>query len=659
MSFHVAPFRSSFDPNPSPRSGFVPLRRATHVSSVVALVLSGVLTAGLVARAQEPQVWPQDDDYGNQQPASPQSQQPIYQVPQYSQPPQQYGQNPQQYSQPQSYPQGSYSYPPQGQQAYNDPQYGQQQYGQPAYSQVQPLSAEQIEQLVAPIALYPDAVLAQILAASTYPAQVASAAQWLQSVGAAPPEQIAAAVNGQSGWDPSVKALTAYPQVLAMMNQNLQWTTALGNAYYNQPQDLLQTVQVLRERAQSAGTLQSTPQEQVVQNQGYIALQPANPEVVYVPQYDPWAVYGQPIAPYPNYSPLDTVGSVLGTALQYGLGFGVSAFMQTPFGLLSWGLDWLANAVLFNHDPWCSHSYEVHDWGFRYGGPRAFGGREFARYGDHYGRGGWEGNRGGFNRGEGRYPIGRGQEFANHNQPGFNRGGNYPTARPGQNFAGNQGGFNRGAYPIARPGQGFAGNQGGFNRGGYSGFNGPRPTPPQQLATNRLQAPISRSPGYGSGGFQNGMHSYGQAPQQFSGYGQRPGGYSPGVGQRPAQPFGGGRGFGYTAPSQAYRAPTPSFGNRSFGGNNNYASNFGGSQHSGGFHPFGGGHSQPSFGGGGHSFGGGGGHSFGGGSHSFGGGGGHSFGGGGHSFGGGGHSSGGGHSGGHSGGGHSGGHGHR
>ena len=112
-----------------------------------------------------------------------------------------------------------------------------------------------------------------------------------------------------------MKALTAFPQVLAMLDRNLQWTTSLGNAYYNQPQDVLQTIQVMRQRARAAGNLQSTPQEQVSDNQGYIDIAPPDPQVVYVPNYNPWDVYGQPVSPYPGFSLLGTMGSFFGSAL--------------------------------------------------------------------------------------------------------------------------------------------------------------------------------------------------------------------------------------------------------------------------------------------------------------------------------------------------------
>ena len=153
------------------------------------------------------------------------------------------------------------------QQAYPDPDqlYPQQNYG-PALTRAQPLDAGQLEQLVAPIALYPDALVAQVLAASTYPGQIADADLWRQAQRYGSPEQIAAGADVQN-WDPSVKALTAFPQVLAQMDRNLQWTTDLGNAYYNQPQDVMEAVQVMRRRARAAGTLESTPQQAVYYDQ--------------------------------------------------------------------------------------------------------------------------------------------------------------------------------------------------------------------------------------------------------------------------------------------------------------------------------------------------------------------------------------------------------
>ena len=286
------------------------------------------------------------------------------------------------------------------QQAYADPN---QTYLQPGSQPAQALNPEQLEQIVAPIALYPDNLLAQVLAASTYPAQVVAADQWRRMLGNAPEQQIVAGADAQTSWDPSVKALTAFPQVLAEMARNLQWTTDLGNAYYNQPQDVMQTVQVLRDRAQAAGNLQSTPQQQVTVDQGNIEVAPPTPQIVYVPQYDPWSVYGQPVSPYPGFSLFGAVGSFWGPSpIQYGLGIALQAFAGAPWGWLGWGLDWSSHSVMFNHNSYCSRSTQVSDWGFAHGGPRAYrGGWERSGYrgGDGWGRGNYPRPRGGFDRG--------------------------------------------------------------------------------------------------------------------------------------------------------------------------------------------------------------------------------------------------------------------
>jgi hypothetical protein len=573
------------------------------------------------------------------------------------------------------------------QQAYGAPEYGKQPngYAQPGYGYDQgsqglapsggmqpgamrPLSPGELQQLVAPIALYPDQLLAQILTASTYPAQISAADQWLRSMGNAPPEQVAAGASEQTTWDPSVKALTAFPQVLATLDSNLQWTTALGNAYYNQPQDVLQTVQVMRQRAEQAGNLQSTPQEQVVDNPGYVSLEPVNPEAVYVPTYDPWAVYGAPVAPYPGFSFDGELGSFIGTGLQYGLSFGMGAFMRTPFGLMAWGLDWLANSILFNHQGYWSHSREMRDWGFEHGGPR-------------YGRGGWGG---GWRNG------GQMARFGDYHNQGISvHGGGFPPARPGAGLGG-QNGLNRGAnFPVARPGGALGGSNGfgqnGMNRSGYAGgpqqgFNrfagetggyggGYSRAYPGQQAHNQMPGAMGRPQPYNGGVAQGYTHSpeafRGQTggpasyPGPRSGYG---GGYGAGTTQS-GQGFVGRQGGGYGiprygVPTQGYRAPTQSYGQGGFsrgptqaynggyggfshGGASPYSGSFGSQGHSsGGFHPFGsGGHSQSSGGGHAQSFSGGHSGGFGGGGHSSS----HGFGGGSHG-GGGGHSSGGGHS---------------
>jgi hypothetical protein len=163
---------------------------------------------------------------------------------------------------------------------------------------------EQIEQLVAPIALYPDALVAQILMACTYPLEVVQAARWTKENPKVTGKALEDAMQKQP-WDPSVKSLTATPQVLAMMNDKLDWTQKLGDAFLAQQKDVLDGVQRLRAKAHAAGNLKSSKEQKVtVEQEGNITIikiEPANPEVVYVPVYNPTVIYGP--WPYPAYPP--------------------------------------------------------------------------------------------------------------------------------------------------------------------------------------------------------------------------------------------------------------------------------------------------------------------------------------------------------------------
>jgi hypothetical protein len=514
---------------------------------------------------------PQSQPYGYGQPQQ-------YAQPQY---PQQYGQPqyPQQYGQPQ-YPQSQqYAQPGYAQPQYDAqqpyPDLGQEEPQQSSAPQ-QPLDAGQIEQLLAPVALYPDALLAQILAASTYPAQVAVADQWLrqmQAQGYGSPDQIASGADGQSNWDPSVKALTAFPQVLDMMNQNLAWTTQLGNAYYNQPQDVMQTVQVLRQRAQDAGNLQSTPQEDVSDNQGYIELAPPNPQTVYVPQYDPWAVYGQPVAPYPGFSLLGSLGSFVGPAIRYGLGFAMDAFDRTPFGWVGWALNWLTNSVLFQHSNYFSQSTTVADWGLPGGGPRAYSGRgESSRMSYGNSRSQQYGNRSGGNYG--RAPA---QSYA---RPGQSFG------RPAQQFDRPQQQFDRPNQFYGRPADGYSGARSyqGYNRGyAQPGNSYARPAFPSQQSYNRASPSVARPQtyAYARPNYANPDYGYGGSSRSAQSYGARPN-------------------SAYASPYQSYRAPQ--YGSsRAFAQSpqRGYAGSYSKPGRSGGFHLFGHGRESNGFSGGG------------------------------------------------------------
>lgn len=390
------------------------------------------------------------------------------------------------------------------------PGYDQQGYTQPSEqapqqnaAQPQPLTPEQLNQLVAPIALYPDTLVAQILAASTYPAQVADADQWRHAQAYSSLDQIVADADAQN-WDPSVKSLTAFPQVLAMMDANLQWTTDLGNAYYNQPQDVLEAVQVMRQRAQASGNLRNAPQQTVTYNQGNIELAPPNPQVVYVPVYNPWAVYGQPVQPYPGFSLLGASGSALSSGIgssliRFGLGIAMAAFSHTPWGLLSWGLSWLTHSILFNNSDYLSQSTTVADWGFAYGGPRAFLGRHaFAGQPYNYNRtpaSRMPGNRisGDFHRfGEGPRLTARSNETPRSN-PSFGQ------RSEGQRSEGHGQGFDR-------PSERFPGNQPDrFSRNYQSSERSY--TRPTQQAYNYRQSPAARPQQYSRPGYGNGFAS--------------------------------------------------------------------------------------------------------------------------------------------------------
>src|SRR5258705_3774875 len=231
------------------------------------------------------------------------------------------------------------------------------QYTTPTPVQSAPETPDQLQQLVAPIALYPDALVAQILAASTYPAQVVEADRWMQQHSNLKGDQLAQEVNKQN-WDPSVKALTQFPSVLANLDKNITWTSGLGDAYTNQQQDVMNAVQVMRQRAQQSGNLKTTPQEAVSTLGTTIIIQPVNPEVVYVPEYDPWIVYGAPIGIYPGWYPF--AGLYLGgPGIYFGDGFGIGFFGGFGWGWHNLGYDWHGRRVIYNHNTYISHSRTI------------------------------------------------------------------------------------------------------------------------------------------------------------------------------------------------------------------------------------------------------------------------------------------------------------
>src|SRR5882672_7661984 len=212
-----------------------------------------------------------------------------------------------------------------------------------------PQTAAELQALVAPIALYPDALVAQILSASTFPDQVAISNYWLGQNKSLTGSALMQAVDTQS-WDPSVKALTQFASILENMAKNLTWTSSLGEAFHNQQADVMTAVQTLRAQAKAAGNLKTTPQVTVVQQSPQvIVIQPTNPQVVYVPQYNPTVNYGTPYAT-PGYSAGDVAAAGI---IGFGAGIAVGAMMSGGGGCCSWGYSswncgWHGTAVVYH-----------------------------------------------------------------------------------------------------------------------------------------------------------------------------------------------------------------------------------------------------------------------------------------------------------------------
>jgi Protein of unknown function (DUF3300) len=213
---------------------------------------------------------------------------------------------------------------------------------------------DQLQQLVAPIALYPDSLVAQILAASTFPEQVVEADRWLQAHSDLKGDALGQAVDSQP-WDPSVKALTAFPSVLGNMDKNLSWTSSLGDAYYNQQPAVMDAVQAMRQRAQAAGNLRTTPQQTVDEQGSTIVIQPASTDVVYVPAYDPWLVYGDPLVAWPGWYAYPGIWYG-GPYLAFGVGIGIGFVGAFGWGWGQWGFDWRNRYAIYNHDRYYSRT---------------------------------------------------------------------------------------------------------------------------------------------------------------------------------------------------------------------------------------------------------------------------------------------------------------
>jgi hypothetical protein len=199
----------------------------------------------------------------------------------------------------------------------------------------------ELESLVAPVALYPDPILAQLLVASTYPLDIMEAQQWVGKNSSLNGDELTKAAEKQ-GWDPSIQAMVEFPDVLKRMSENVKWTTDLGNAFLAQQSDVMEAVQSLRRKAKDSGKLESTEQQKVetkvVESKTIVEIQPASKTTVYVPSYSPTAVWGPPPYPYPPvYYPPHVPGAA---HFSFGMGMAVGAAVSGGYG---WGCGWGGN----------------------------------------------------------------------------------------------------------------------------------------------------------------------------------------------------------------------------------------------------------------------------------------------------------------------------
>jgi hypothetical protein len=354
----------------------------------------------------------------------------------------------------------------------------------------QPLSPPQLEDLVAPIALYPDNLLSQILVASTYPLEVVEAQQWLQQNRNLTGQNLVNAAQRQN-WDPSIQALVVFPDVLGRLNQDIRWTTDLGNAFLAQQADVMAAVQQMRARAQANGKLRSGPQENVttVNQNGQSAIQiaPPDPGTVYVPNYNPEWVWGPP--PYGYYPPL--LYPPLGVGFGFFPGIDLGFYFGGGWGLWGgfgwgWGPNWFGGGIFLNagffhrfgfrdfHPGFGGSNVWAHDPAHRLGVAypnravaNRFGGANAGFRGNAAVRGGAEASRGGAGQ------VSRAQSGQRFGTQGFERqnpGGNRSAFSGIRSGSDAQMRSDHGFSSMGHSGGGFGG--GGFRGGGGGGSHG-------------------------------------------------------------------------------------------------------------------------------------------------------------------------------------------
>src|SRR6266480_433270 len=360
-------------------------------------------------------------------------------------------------------------------------------------AQAPKIPPDQLDSLVAPIALYPDPLLAQTLAASTYPLELIQLQQWLLKNPGLKDQALADAVAKQP-WDPSIQALAGLPDVVKRLGDDIQWTTDLGNAFLAQQGDVMDAVQRMRKKAQDNGNLKSGEQQRVetkvIENKSVIVVEQSNPQVVYVPSYDPLVVWGAPLYPYPPiyYPPAGYYAA--GLAISFGVGMMMGAFWSGGWG---WGCGWGNNNININNNNNFNRNSNI---------------------------GGNRNNIGGGNRpsqqpGRGGIGAGRGDSSWRHNPQHLGRqGGNLASNRAGDGRLGNRAGGGLGAGNRLSGGgpnsiggrdltRGGAGNRDAFGGGsrGSRGYNG---SSARANSSRGASSRGSRSGGFGGGGGRGG-----------------------------------------------------------------------------------------------------------------------------------------------------------
>jgi hypothetical protein len=417
----------------------------------------------------------------------------------------------------------------------------------------------ELDELVSPIALYPDLLLARILVASTFPSQIVEAWKWLQENPNLKGDEFAKAVNAQS-WDPSVRSLSQFREVIKTMNDNLAWTSGLGEAYYNQPDDVMNAIQRLRDRAIKAGALKDTPQQKVEVEpaspqpgeqgapQQIVVIQPAQQNTVYVPQYDSSSAYGAPVAAPAGYTAPAPAAGYTGTEMlttglvSFGLGMGLMALINEDDD--DWDCGWDGsggNNVNYNKNVYVNRGNDY---------PRSGGGGQQNRRGRQETREA--------RRGERDRPT-----------PYSGQGTRNPSSRP----------YNPANARPYRPGGAPGGNPGGapvFPKASTLPANVAMGTGPR--AMNRPSGVANRSgsaPRQGVGpGQSQGLRGYGaNNPDRASRGGRNgafggagPGGMAQAAGNRGRSSFGGGRSGGGRASGGGGRRGGGGGGGRSGGG---------------------------------------------------------------------------------------------